>query len=574
MRLALLLLALLALLANALSAAEIALEPRFSGEVRAGDLLTWRVTNAPAAWLVEDVGKTPRLTITGPDGRVWTRPAYLDRTWKAGAAGGPEFVPVGESFLAVRHAVREPGLFKATLWDPAGTAVASAEVRVLAGTRPPGPLRVSADNLRLLAWADGTPFLAIGPNLAWANAPDRASDFARYCALLKAQGCTHVRVWLASWSGKPWDEQGLRLDHAWLTDQHLAAARANGLAVTLVLDNFHDVWTGRGAPWGADSVARVANFVDKGLLPAWLDRLRYAFARWGADDAIVMWEPINEIDMLQPIRERALPWLEQAVSWIKREDIDHRLVTASWAGEDWARAMALPGIDVAQVRGYVFEWTAADWRLQEKTRDAIGMWLEPFAEAQRLGKPFLLAEVGYQGSNEDNRGNSLDKDGMLLRQLTWAGLMLGGCGSGMNWWWDVYIDKQNLWGVYGPLAQISARLDWKDKELAPLTPNRGGAMRVLGWTSPSQALIWPVHVNDTWYAAVAQGRKRPAPIAPVTATLAGFAKDTPYQITPLSLRDGAAGKTWTQKSLKDGRLELVIPPGTIDLVYAVKRGEP
>jgi len=163
---------------------------------------------------------------------------------------------------------------------------------------------------------------------------------------------------------------------------------------------------------------------------------------------------------------------------------------------------------------------------------------------------------------------------MLLRQLTWAGFMLGGCGSGMNWWWDVYIDKQQLWGVYAPLVRISARIDWKDKELAPLTPNRGGAMRVLGWTSPTQALIWPVHTNDTWYAAVAQGRKRPAPIAPVSATLAGFAKGVEYRITPLSLRDGSEGRTWTQKSQKDGRLELVIPPGTIDLVYAVKRNDP
>ncbi len=568
MRLALL------ILCSCLGAAEIALEPRFTGEVRAGDLLTWRVVGAPAAWLIEDVTHTPRLTVTGPDGRTWTRPCYLDRTWKPGDPGGAEFTAVGEAFLSVRHTPREAGIHKATLWDQAGKAVASAELRVLAGVRPPGPLRRSDENQRLLAWADGTPFLAIGPNLAWANTADRAADFARYCALLKAQGCTHIRVWLASWSGKPWDADGLRLDHAWLTDRQLEAARANGLAVTLVLDNFHDVWTGRGAPWGATTEARVAAFVDHGPLPAWLDRVRYVLARWGADDAIAMWEPINELDMLQPIRERALPWLEQTLTWLKHEDQDRRLLTASWAGEDWARAMAIPTIDVAQIRGYVFEWTQADWRLQEKTRDAIGMWIEPFAEAQRLGKPFLLAEVGYQGSNEDNRGNQLDTDGMLLRQLTWAGFMLGGAGSGMNWWWDVYIDKQKLWPVYGPLARISARLDWHDKELAPLTPNRGGTMRVLGWTSPSQALIWPVHILDTWYAAVAQGRKRPRPISPVTATLAGFAKDTAYRITALSLRDASEGAAWTQKSLRDGRLELVIPPATIDTVYLVKRETP
>jgi len=564
----------LVLVCTCLNAGEISLEPRFTGEVRTGDLLTWRVVGASAAWLVEDVARTPRLTVTGPDGRTWTRPCYLDRTYKPGETGGPEFTAVGEAFLSVRHTAREPGVHKATLWDLSGKAVASAELRVLPGVRPPGPLRISADNPRLLAWADGTPWLAIGPNLAWASAPDRAGDFARYAGLLKAQGCTHVRVWLASWSGKPWDGDGLRLDHAWLTDQQLVSARSNGLAVTLVIENFHDLMTGRGAPWGATAEERVVNFVDRGPMAAWLQRVRYVLARWGADDAIAMWEPINEIDMAQPIRENALPWLEKTLAWLKHEDQDHRLLTASWAGEDWPRAMALPGVDVSQVRGYVFEWTSADWRLIERTRDAMGMWIEPFAHAQRLGKPFLLAEVGYQGSNEDNRGNTLDTEGLLLRQLSWAGLMLGGCGSGMNWWWDTYIDKQGLWPVYHPMATISARIDWRDKELAPLTPNRGGAMRVLGWTSPSQALIWPVHVNDTWYAAVAQGKKRPVPPAPITATLSGFAKDAIYRIEAVSIRDGAAGPGWTQKSLRDGRLEVVIPQGTIDLVYVVKRSEP
>jgi hypothetical protein len=567
---------LILLAAVALGAGEVRLVAAFADGPRCGDLLTWRIEGAPAAWLVADVQATPRLTISGPDGRTLTRRAYLDQEHRAGAEGGAEFTPVGEPFLAVRHTVREPGRHTVTLWSPDGKAVASASLDLAPAAGPIGPIRISPDNPRILSWADGTPWIAIGPNLAWASAPDRAADFARYCALLKAQGCTHLRVWLASWSGKPWgDAPGeLRLGHAWLMDRQLAAARANGLAVTLVLENFHDIQTGRASPWGATAEARLAALVDAGPPEAWKTAVRYALARWGADDAIAMLEPMNEIDMLQPVRERALPWLERTLAWLKREDQDRRLLTASWAGDDWPRAMALPDCDVAQIRGYVFEWTDADWRLQERTRDAIGMWLEPFAEAQRLGKPFLLAEVGYQGTNEVNRGNDLDADGLLLRQLAWAGLMLGGAGSGMNWWWDVYIDRRGLWGVYGPLARTAAAIDWRDKELAPLTPNRGGPMRVLGWVSPRQAALWPVHTLDTWYAAVAQGRRRPTPIQPVTAVLAGFAKDAAYRVQPVSLLDGAARPAWTQRSTREGRFELVVPPGTIDTVYLLKREAP
>ena len=45
------LLLVLTALTSLLSAVE--LTPRFSGEVRAGDLLTWQVSGAPTAWLLE-----------------------------------------------------------------------------------------------------------------------------------------------------------------------------------------------------------------------------------------------------------------------------------------------------------------------------------------------------------------------------------------------------------------------------------------------------------------------------------------------------------------------------------------
>lgn len=563
------------LLAACCSAADIRLVPAFA-DAKAGDLLTWRVDAAPAAWLVADVAKTPKLTITGPDGRTWTRRCYLDQDWKPATGEGPEFVADGEVRLAVRHTPREPGMYRWTLWDPAGKSVAFGEMRVAAGTTPTGPIEVSRDNPRLLAWHDGTILPLIGPNLAWASAPDRAGDFARYCGLLKASGCTHVRVWFASWSGKVMGDkpEAWRLDHAWLMDRQLAAARAAGLKATLVLENFHDIISGKCSPYGATADERIAAFVDNGLHPAWLKSLAYCLARWGADDTILAWEPMNEIDMLQPIRERALPWAQAALAWLRKEDQDRRLLTLSWAGEDWPRAMGLPNVDIAQVRGYVFEWTNADWRLVERTRDALAMFAEPFEQAVKLGRPWILAEVGYQGGETNNRGNDLDANGLLLKQTLWSGFLLGGCGGGMNWWWDVYVDKRKLWPIYAGFASCVARIDWKDHDISPMVPNRGGPMHLLGWISPRQALLWPSHVMDTWYAGVAQGKARPKPIAPITAGLSGWAKSTAFRITPLDMGTGAPGKPWEQRSDAQGRMDLVIPPGTIDTVFLVEQVKP
>lgn len=562
---------LLAALLHSLLALEVTVQP---AEVRAGDLVTWRIASVPARWLQDEVARTPRLRVQGPDGRTWERPCYLDQAWRPGGAGESEFVALGPVQLAARHSPRQPGPHAWQLSDPEGRELAAGTLHVQPGTRPPGPLRISPHQRRLLAWADGTPFLAIGCNLAWGTAPDRPASFARWCQRLSAQGATHVRLWLASWSGKPWDDAGrLRLDQAWLTDRYLELARQHGLTVTLVLDNFHDVVQGRGAPWGDSSAARARAFIE-GPPPRWLELVRYCLARWGADDTIACWEPINEIDLVPAEPAAALAWLRRVCAWLAAQDPDQRLITASWAGPEWLAAMRLPEVQVAQVRCYVEEWSDADWRLIEATRDPLLLLAEAAAELAALDKPWLLAECGYQGREADNRGNELDREGLLVRQLSWAGLLLGGCGSGHSWWWDSYLERHDLWSLYGPLVRLAALLEWRDRELAPLTPNADGALRLYGWTSPSQALLWPVHRYDTWYEAVARGRPRPVPRAPVSVVLAGFAPRAAYRVAAYSLRDGRRGATWTQAARGDGTLELVIPPGTIDTVFHLLREGP
>lgn len=542
---------------------------------RVGERLVWRLYSAPAAWLSDDVERTPRLRLSAPDGTVWERRAVLDQDWRPGGLDEGEFVPAGPVHLSVRHTARQPGRHAWRLLAPDGAVLAEGTLAVQPGARPPGPLGISPDQPRLLAWADGTPFLALGPNLAWGNAPDRIGSFRRWCAALAAQGATHIRLWLASWSGKPWDDAGrLRLDQAWLTDQYLAAARAHGLAVTLVLDNYHDLLQGRGAPWGDSSAARVRAFVAEGPPARWRALVRYALARWGPDDTIACWEPINEIDVLPAAREEALAWLARVTAWLAAEDPDRRPITASWAGEDWEAAMRLPAVQVAQLRGYVHEWTDADWTLVEATRDPLALWSEAAARAQALGKPFLLAEGGFQGAEAENPGNELDREGLLLTQLAWAGLMLGGAGSGMGWWWDSYLERHGLWRVYGPLAAIAHRLDWRDRELAPLAPAAQGPFRILGWASPRQALLWPVHVHDTWHAALVRGRPRPAPPLPVTVLIPGCTPRAAYRVASLSMRDGARRAAWRQAARGDGTLELVLPPGTIDAVFHLEREGP
>ena len=521
--------------------------------VAADALAEFTVIAPPGAWCGFDTAQVPVLEVTGPDRRVWPRPAFWD-----GAT------------LRIRHTPRAVGTHAWRLLAPDGSEHATGTFTAAASSGPLGPLRVAPFNRRLLAYADGTPFIPIGPNLAWVEAPT-ADAFVRWFQLLADQGCNHTRIWMCSWGlgieGVAPDSY--RLDRAVALDGVLAAARTAGIKVTLVLDNHTDVTEGEPFPYGQGLEERQKAVFAVPVSKQWERRLRYCLARWGADDTIAMWELMNEPDMAQPVREWALPWVEAGLATIAQHDIDHRLRTVSWCGTDWRRAMTLPGVDVAQVHTYVLEWQDVGAELRNRTRDGVGLLLHAMAQHQPDDRPLLFGETGWQGTNQLNQGHDLDHEGLLLRQQAWAGLLAGGCGSAMNWWWDTYLEPRGLLSVYAPLAAAVQRLNWRDPELAPLQPS-GGAVRVIGWSAPTQALLWPQDPGDTWHAYFVEGRERRGLPAGLAVRLAGLRPGTPFNVTALDQRGGPDRDLGSITSHADGTAVLPLPAGAPDAVLLVK----
>ena len=563
------------LIAAVLGVPAVELVPRFA-EARAGDLLEWDLRGSHPAWLTIDVRATPVLTLTAPDGTTIARPAFV---WQEGrrasdAAAVQEYEAIGDRGLRIRHTARLPGRHRWLLRDPAGRELGTGAIDVAAGDGPPGPLRVSPHNARLLAFADGTPWIPIGPNIAWASGPDRLAGFERYFAALAAAGGTHARVWLASWCAQFESDQPYqyRLGQAWLLDGILACARVHGLRLTLVIDNHHDLVQGKQFPYGATYVDRAQAFLVapvKDGSEMYERKLRYLLARWGADDTVAVWELFNEVDMACMVREIALPWITAASTLFARLDQDRRLTTVSWAGHDWQRAADAANTGIVQVHGYVLEWTMADEEVRTAGRDGVAMLIADAEHANRLSRPFLFGEVGYQGTEQMNYGNDLDHAGLLLRQQAWAGFLLGGCGSGMGWWWDVHIDERRLWDQYRGLAQAVKRIDWRDRGLLPLTTNPSGPLRVLGWRSSTQALLWPQPRADTWDAHLIEKKPRPRGV-PMRMTLGGFTASTAFTVTQLDQISGDEKAVEQVTSSATGDMVLTLPGDCLDLVLHVQ----
>lgn len=524
----------------------------------------------------------PRLLITDPNGHTSHRRAFAWQPPIRDASGAVR--GFGPPQWRVRHTFRTPGTHLLALSDAANPAelhtIVPLEVR--AGPASAGVIRRHPSNPLLLATADGSPLILLGCNLAWATGDQRLATWTTMLDHLASNGGNHVRVWLASWYGQADLPDGWQTREAWLMDETLAAARRRNVHVTLVLDNAHDVTHG-GVATDRDGLVgtRARAFLNPDLDRHWRRRSAYALARWGADDTLLAWELVNEIDLIAHVpggpehgAAVASAWLSAAAAWFRERDTDRRLLASSVSGgltsfnREWQAVTQHPAIDLIDQHVYIL---LPDQRSLNQ-HDGVGLMIEQLGSMRGHMRPWRFSEVGHQGTNEDNPGNAGDPDGLLLRQQLWAGLLLGGRGSGMAWWWDVYIERQDLWPLFAPLRQAIDAIDWSDGRLQPITPTSGGSIRVLGWLAPDQALLWPQVRADTWHRLLVEGQP-PHDYGERGPNLriGGFTPRAAFVITGIDMRTGAERLRVSVTSSARGEMLVALPGQPHDLALIIRR---
>jgi hypothetical protein len=411
---------------------------------------------------------------------------------------------------------------------------------------------------RVFRWDAGRVFIPVGLNLAWPRQAGRAEDFRRWFIRLARAGGGAARIWLSSW-GLPleWDRAGhFDPDIAAALDEIFTAAQARDLALILVAENAHDLTArfqqhpysrDRGGPLAVP----VEFFRDGTALRLFKRRLTYLAARYGAYRSLLAWELLNEADEVWPAAkvdpgdQRAVPedadraraarrgildWTTQLAQHLDGMDVHRHPLTLSLTltpARQWPDFEKLPCLAFNEPHAYIPEAPDAQ---DDRAFDEVALlaaWAEEARQVGRAHRPFWLGEFGFAalGDPELAHGgpqaaavdrNIRDREGVLLHNALMAGLASGQAGTPLTWWWDRYVDQNDLWKLFrGPALFAAALEDLAGREgpetLRPVSnvEEKRAAVRVLGRIGRTGACVWIHDRRSTWTARLERNEGPP-----------------------------------------------------------------
>ena len=306
-------------------------------------------------------------------------------------------------------------------------------------------------------------YVAVGMNNAWYSSNSRKSyDYDEWFKRMSANGCNFSRIWMASWSfglhigsaAKVDDFTG-RLAQAARLERVLGVAEDYGIYIFLTLNNHGQFSTNVNPEWTDNTYSSILDkpyqfWTDDNAKKLYKDELRYIVARFGTYDSILAYELFNEVDWTQSSAiydQKIKLWHDEMAKYIRSIDCYDRLITTSYKGT-LGSAMSLDSIDIANVHTYDF----TNQSPFSGCRNLIN------TNYRNYNKIMLLAEWGVNASS-GYETYTIDKDGITLYQALWSSILSGASGTAMNWWWDQYIHKYDLYKLYKGVGEFAKHMN-------------------------------------------------------------------------------------------------------------------
>ena len=387
-----------------------------------------------------------------------------------------ELLAVGDPHFVFRVALTEPGEHQVRFL--LGDKVVGEQRIQCAPASWPKPVRVSHVNRRYFETADGESLFLVGENSHTPKLPGHIAEYARIFPKLQQAGCNYVRFWVEP--GRSLESERLgeyRLDRGFLCDSALSLAMQSRLYCLLCIqfhgdlrnkrgDKFHDyasVWDKNpyNAALGGPCRTPLDFMTNTQAMQFYQQRMRYIIARYGAYTNILGWQFWNEVDLIDQYDSQVVSrWHAEMADYVRGTDPYNHLITTSCASrlrdpDLWQ----VPQMDFIQTHTY----HAVD-KAQE-VQKLVAHW-------SQYDKPYFPGEFGIRG-REGHLTAEMDPTGLHLHNGFWAALASGAAGTPMSWWWDSYVDKQNLYHRFTPIARFVrdmplATQTWRPAKIAAL----------------------------------------------------------------------------------------------------------
>jgi hypothetical protein len=515
-----------------------------------------------------------RCVFTGPQHQRDTVDGFYMQDFTLDTASG-QLTPASTGSFKVRYSPRLPGTWSYSLFciTKEGEKTGGKGTFTCYPTSSPGFVRRNPSPY--LAFDNGAPYIPIGENMGWAHS-NTYRDYSRWVDRLAQNKGNFIRVWMPSWGlGLEWLKgrngygglQQYKQQNAWYLDWLIDFCQQKGVYLMLSLDHHGQVSSKVDPNWnenpynaanGGPCVNTWDFFTDQHSRHLIRNRFRYIVARYGYSRNILCWELFNEVDWTDDFAHHktdVTAWHEEMAAWLSRLDVNRHLITTSYgmAAND-PFSWKLPGLDFTQTHYYT-----------DRPLDSV---LSSGAIAYRTsyGKPTLNGEFGL--SSDAKTLSSADPTGIYVHNSLWASLLSGAMGTALPWYWDNYIDPQNLYVHFDAIAKFAADIKFIKDGYKPITA-QAAALRVYVLSSKDSTSLagWLLNKNYNWQDVRYKGA--PSPVTGSILVVPGI-KDGKYMVTWSDCHTGLTTATGTVM-VKDQVLRLACPDIKWDLALRIKR---
>jgi hypothetical protein len=440
-----------------------------------------------------------KATFTAPSGKVDVMEGFYMQNYSLNTGSG-NITAAGTPGFVIRYSPSETGNYSYTVTciNTIGNTTTAAFNFTSVASNAKGFVRKNASNY--LNFDNGEQYIMIGQNMGWQQT-NKYLDFKTWTDKMAANNANFIRLWQCAWglgiewTGSPYE--GLKKYsqvNSFYTDKLLDECKAKDIYMILAINHHGMVSSTVNPNWnenpykstnGGPCVNTWDYFTNATAKALHKNRLRYIVARWGYSRNIMSWELFNEVewtDQFETYKTQIKDWHQEMAQYLKAKDPLKHLVTTSYAHDDKdAATWNLPEMDFTQTHYYN---NAAN--VETVLVGGIKNYLSSF------NKPTYTGEFGINPSNSNL--SAIDPNGIHVHNSVWATLFGGGMGAGASWWWESYIEPQNLYTHYKAPALVTAQIPLAAQNYKPVsgTVTGGGTSDVSyapggGWGATTAA---------------------------------------------------------------------------------------